>query len=77
MIIAESLKHGIICSFVRRAGRSSNGRTSPSEGDYLGSSPSLPARLVKLLDLLFLYMYDSNRLQKVAEGTHVVHKGEL
>ena len=29
--------------FLIRAGRSSNGRTSPFGGDYLGSNPSLPA----------------------------------
>ena len=33
----------IIIIFVDRAGRSSNGRTHPSGGCYLGSSPSLPA----------------------------------
>jgi hypothetical protein len=31
------------CYFIFSAGRSSNGRTYPSGGYYLGSSPSLPA----------------------------------
>ena len=31
------------CYFASKAGRSSNGRTHPSGGCYLGSSPSLPA----------------------------------
>lgn len=30
-------------NFVFKAARSSNGRTSPSGGEYLGSSPSLAA----------------------------------
>ncbi len=34
--------------FMGKAGRSSNGRTYPSGGYYLGSSPSLPALAGKL-----------------------------
>jgi len=36
------------CYFAFKAGRSSNGRTYPSGGYYLGSSPSLPALVGKL-----------------------------
>ncbi len=35
------------CYFVFRAGRSSNGRTLPSGGGYLGPNPSLPALEIK------------------------------
>ncbi len=35
------------CHLVFKAGRSSNGRTLPSEGSYLGSNPSLPALQIK------------------------------
>ncbi len=34
---------GNYCYFIFKAGRSSNGRTPPSGGGYLGSSPGLPA----------------------------------
>ena len=58
-----------------RAGRSSNGRTPPFEGGYLGSNPSLPALRINKAILILVSKSPSTSSPSPDSGSSVPAAG--